>query len=365
MRREPVGELANVGRDCSSTRGRDRARRSTATTFPRRSRSGTTASSSTSWRSIRAARRRTWTSPPTATGASSTRSSFARSRSGAPRRCRGRFSSSTSPRSPAARSRSRVLLRRRGASPVYAALWGLTPGLYIAVTPRPLRAARVRPRARGSRRLVVGRPAAALAGRRPPRARRPHPRDDASLPGRPCRGGGARARRRHRTAQGPRSPVGPRAGGDVAAPVRRAASLPRRLARFGGLRPRGRSLRAAYPFGGFLSPLAARSPAPRAALERRPDRACSPSPSSPGSRGGVGPSLPRARAERRLPRSSSCLSPSYDALIGSARIALGVTCAFLACLPLIPVGQRAQVALVVAVFGMSPWFALFPDAFGR
>ena len=58
-------------------------------------------------------------------------------------------------------------------------------------------------------------------------------------------------------------------------------------------------------------------------------------------------------------------SPSYDALIGSARIALGVTCAFLACLPLIPVGQRAQVALVVAVFGMSPWFALFPDAFGR
>ena len=85
---------------------------------------------------------------------------------------------------------------------------------------RPFRAAGIRPCARGSRRLVVGRPAAPLAGRRPPRVRRPHPRDDASVPGCPCRGSGARARRRHRTAQGPRSPVGPGAGGDVAAPVR-------------------------------------------------------------------------------------------------------------------------------------------------
>ena len=56
---------------------------------------------------------------------------------------------------------------------------------------------------------------------------------------------------------------------------------------------------------------------------------------------------------------------SYDALIGSSRITLGVTCAFLACLPLIPAAQRAQVALGVAVLAMAPWFDLFPTAFGR
>jgi len=58
-------------------------------------------------------------------------------------------------------------------------------------------------------------------------------------------------------------------------------------------------------------------------------------------------------------------TPSYDSLTGSARIALGVVCAFLACLPLIPSTARAEVALVVAVLGMAPWFALFPEAFGR
>jgi hypothetical protein len=58
-------------------------------------------------------------------------------------------------------------------------------------------------------------------------------------------------------------------------------------------------------------------------------------------------------------------TPSYDSLTASARITLGVVCAFLACLPLIPSTARAEVALVVAVLGMAPWYALFPSAFGR
>jgi hypothetical protein len=58
-------------------------------------------------------------------------------------------------------------------------------------------------------------------------------------------------------------------------------------------------------------------------------------------------------------------SPSWDAIIGSARIALGVTCAFLACLPLIPAAQRGQVALGVAVLTLAPWYGMFPDALGR
>ena len=56
---------------------------------------------------------------------------------------------------------------------------------------------------------------------------------------------------------------------------------------------------------------------------------------------------------------------SYDSLTASARITLGVVCAFVASLPLIPPAARAEVALVVAVLGMAPWFSLFPDAFGR
>jgi len=58
-------------------------------------------------------------------------------------------------------------------------------------------------------------------------------------------------------------------------------------------------------------------------------------------------------------------SPSYDSIVASARITLGVTVAFVACLPIIPAAQRAQVALGVAVLTMAPWYNLFPDAFGR
>jgi hypothetical protein len=58
-------------------------------------------------------------------------------------------------------------------------------------------------------------------------------------------------------------------------------------------------------------------------------------------------------------------TPSYDSMTASARITLGVVCAFAASLPLIAPSARAEVALVVAVLVMAPWFALFPDAFGR
>ena len=58
-------------------------------------------------------------------------------------------------------------------------------------------------------------------------------------------------------------------------------------------------------------------------------------------------------------------APSYDLIIGSSRIALGVTCAFLACLPLVPVTQRGHVALGIAVGTISPWYVFFPEAFGQ
>ena len=46
-------------------------------------------------------------------------------------------------------------------------------------------------------------------------------------------------------------------------------------------------------------------------------------------------------------------APSYESIVASGRITLGVTCAFLACLPVVPVALRAQVALGVAVLGMA------------
>jgi hypothetical protein len=58
-------------------------------------------------------------------------------------------------------------------------------------------------------------------------------------------------------------------------------------------------------------------------------------------------------------------APSYDSVVASSRIALGITCAFLACLPVIPAAHRAQVALGVAVLAMAPWFDLLPTSLGR
>ncbi len=58
-------------------------------------------------------------------------------------------------------------------------------------------------------------------------------------------------------------------------------------------------------------------------------------------------------------------TPSYDSIAASSRIALGVTCAFVACLPVVPTAQRAQVALAVAVLAMAPWFDLLPTSLGR
>ena len=58
-------------------------------------------------------------------------------------------------------------------------------------------------------------------------------------------------------------------------------------------------------------------------------------------------------------------TPSYDSIVASSRIALGVTCAFVACLPVVPAAQRAQVALAVAVLAMAPWFDLLPTSLGR
>lgn len=56
---------------------------------------------------------------------------------------------------------------------------------------------------------------------------------------------------------------------------------------------------------------------------------------------------------------------SYDSIVASSRITLGVTCAFLACLPVVPAAHRAQVALGVAVLAMAPWFDLIPTSLGR
>jgi len=58
-------------------------------------------------------------------------------------------------------------------------------------------------------------------------------------------------------------------------------------------------------------------------------------------------------------------TPSYESIVASSRITLGVTCAFLACLPVIPAQQRAQVALAVALLAMAPWFDLMPTSLGR
>ena len=58
-------------------------------------------------------------------------------------------------------------------------------------------------------------------------------------------------------------------------------------------------------------------------------------------------------------------APSYDSIVASSRITLGVTCAFVACLPVVPTAQRTQVALAVAVLAMAPWFDLLPTSLGR
>jgi hypothetical protein len=58
-------------------------------------------------------------------------------------------------------------------------------------------------------------------------------------------------------------------------------------------------------------------------------------------------------------------SPSYDSIVASSRIALGVTCAFLSALPVVPAAHRTQVALGVAVLAMAPWFDLLPTSLGR
>ncbi len=58
-------------------------------------------------------------------------------------------------------------------------------------------------------------------------------------------------------------------------------------------------------------------------------------------------------------------TPSYDSIVASSRIALGITCAFVACLPALPAARRAPVALGVAVLAMAPWFDLLPTAYGR
>lgn len=56
---------------------------------------------------------------------------------------------------------------------------------------------------------------------------------------------------------------------------------------------------------------------------------------------------------------------SYAEILASGRIALGVTVAFVACLPLLPARDRAWMALVPALLWLSPWYWYFPTAFGR
>jgi hypothetical protein len=58
-------------------------------------------------------------------------------------------------------------------------------------------------------------------------------------------------------------------------------------------------------------------------------------------------------------------APSYESIVASSRITLGVTCAFISALPVIPAAHRAQVALVVAVLAMAPWYDLLPTSLGR
>ncbi len=56
---------------------------------------------------------------------------------------------------------------------------------------------------------------------------------------------------------------------------------------------------------------------------------------------------------------------SYAEILASGRIMLGVIVAFVACLPLVPARDRVVFALVPAVLWLSPWYVFFPTAFGR
>jgi hypothetical protein len=56
---------------------------------------------------------------------------------------------------------------------------------------------------------------------------------------------------------------------------------------------------------------------------------------------------------------------SYADIVASSRIALGVVVAFVACLPLVARPDRVLVAAVPAVLWFAPWYSLFPTAFGR
>jgi hypothetical protein len=57
--------------------------------------------------------------------------------------------------------------------------------------------------------------------------------------------------------------------------------------------------------------------------------------------------------------------PSYAEIVASSRIALGVVVAFVACLPLVPRADRILVAALPAILWFSAWYSLFPTAFGR
>ena len=58
-------------------------------------------------------------------------------------------------------------------------------------------------------------------------------------------------------------------------------------------------------------------------------------------------------------------APSYAEILASGRIMLGVIMAFVVCLPLVPQRDRAVLALVPAILWFSPWYWFFPTAFGR
>lgn len=57
--------------------------------------------------------------------------------------------------------------------------------------------------------------------------------------------------------------------------------------------------------------------------------------------------------------------PSYAEFVASSRIALGVVVAFVTCLALVPRADRMLVAAGPAVLWLAPWYSLFPTAFGR
>lgn len=56
---------------------------------------------------------------------------------------------------------------------------------------------------------------------------------------------------------------------------------------------------------------------------------------------------------------------SYAEIVASSRIALGVVVAFVACLPFVPRADRMLVAAVPAILWFAPWYSVFPTAFGR